>query len=347
MKDPIHKLFHVWQGHQITDEEIYNLGKGQHPILTGHNVIKGYTQTPYITDVPCITIPSKGIVNELYLQARPFDANNTIALIPKDRKKIDLEYFLFTQSEYLTSFISSTNTNNYLNKAILNNVEIEYPDYPIQVKIRDQYKNLIAMKEMIENDVEKLSEQLDKNIRLTGREKILDDVFTLIVGSDDEMTEKYAYNNKGDIPIYSGASNNDGILRYTNRADYNPSDEYITWSLSGKAGTLYLRKGACCLTRDCGIMIPKNKNEINLRWFILTQEKGLREFSIGKGGLGRLKKILIKLYPFTLPSKDVQNGILEEFEKLIMLKNRLDTVNSKIDILLKNVRYSNSVSFTN
>jgi type I restriction-modification system DNA methylase subunit len=136
----IHALFNVWQGHQITDEEIYNSQKGDFPIITGHNVVKGYTMKPFITDVPCVTIPSKGIVNQLYLQTQPFDANNTIALIPKDRKELDLEWFVLTQSDYITSFVTSINTNNYLNKAILENVEIEYPDYPIQTRIRDQIK---------------------------------------------------------------------------------------------------------------------------------------------------------------------------------------------------------------
>lgn len=33
-------LFYIWQGHQITDEEIYQGEKGEVPIITGHNKIK-------------------------------------------------------------------------------------------------------------------------------------------------------------------------------------------------------------------------------------------------------------------------------------------------------------------
>jgi len=330
-KASIHNLFHIWQGHQITDEEIYNSKKGNVPIITGHNEIKGYALDPYIVDVPCITIPSKGIVNKLYLQTKPFDANNTIALIPIDRTEIDLEYFIFTQSDYITSFISSTSTNNYLNKALLENVEVKYPDYIIQLQIKTEYKKLIDMKKQIEENINLLSKQLFKDVKVSGREVFLNDVFILIVGCDDEMTENYAYNNSGKIPIYSGASTNEGILRYTNRIDYN-FDEYITWSISGKAGTMYLRKGACCLTRDCGIMVPKNKKEINMEWFILTQETRLKEFAIGHGGLGRLKKILIKLYPFILPKKSVQDKIVEEYTKLIVFKQQLDKILYKLNI---------------
>jgi type I restriction-modification system DNA methylase subunit len=164
-KTNIRDLFHIWQGHQITDKEIYNSKKGDIPIITGHNEIKGYTTNPYITDVPCITIPSKGIVNRLYLQSQPFDANNTIALIPKNRKEIDLEYFIFTQSDYITSFISSTSTNNYLNRALLEDIEVKYPKYSIQQQIKEEYKKLIKMKDILENNIGLLSDQLFKDVK--------------------------------------------------------------------------------------------------------------------------------------------------------------------------------------
>ncbi len=165
MKKKIRQLFHIWQGHQITDEKLYNTEKRLFPVVTGHNHIKGYVESPFITDVPCITIPSKGVVNKLYLQESPFNANNTIALVPKDRKEIDLEYVIFTQSNHITSFISSINTNNYLNKAILEDIEIEYPDIDIQIEIKEQFKELLELKVSIEIILDKLSNQIVKNIK--------------------------------------------------------------------------------------------------------------------------------------------------------------------------------------
>lgn len=297
-------------------------------------LIKGHTDKPLITDVPCITIPSKGIVNKLYLQTNPFDANNTIALIPKDRQEINLEYVIFTYTQYITGFISSTHTNNYLNKETLKNIEIEYQEYPIQVKLLDRIGKFVELKEFVERSLEILAKQAAKNVGATGDNVTIDDVFVLKVGCDDEMTEKYAYDNKGKIPIYSGASSNAGIFRYTDRIDYN-YEEYITWSISGKAGTMYLRKGPCCLTRDCGIMIPKNKSEINLEWFILSQQSSLRNFAIGRGGLGRLKKNLIELYSFARPKKEVQDKIVEEYKRLGKLKKTVEAFLERIDAQLR------------
>lgn len=329
IKKQIQQVFDIWQGHQITDEEIYNSNNGKYPILTGHNIIKGYSDSPIITDVPCITIPSKGIINKLYLQNRPFDANNTIALIPKNREEVDLEYVIFTQSSKITQFISSINTNNYLNNEILKGIEIDCPDYKIQLKIKLQYRKLIEIKELLKASEIKISNQIKKSV-LTEGVKVLMDVFDLMVGSDDEMTEKYAYNNNGNVPIYSGASKNNGILNYTNKSDFD-YDEYITWSLSGKAGTMFLRKTPCCLTRDCGIMVPKNKDDINLEWFIFTQESGLKDLAIGDGGLGRLKKNLIESYQFIRPNKNKQDEIVAEYKKLIVLKQQLNSIILKIE----------------
>ncbi len=87
------------------------------------------------------------------------------------------------------------------------------------------------------------------------------------------------------------------------------------------------------LTRDCGIMQPNDKYEyeINLKWFILTQEKNFQEFSIGKEGLRRLKKLRVRRYPFIIPSKPVQDEIVVEFDKMIKLKKKLNEINSKIN----------------
>lgn len=330
----IRGLFHIWQGHQITDEEIYNIKEGRFPIITGHNMIKGYTNQPVVTDLPCITIPSKGVVNRLYLQTQPFDANNTIALIPKDRSEIDLEYFIYTQTEHITNSISSINSNNYLNKAILEDIEIRYPDYPTQIIIREEYEKLSRMREMINDNIRMLIERMNMDVITDGEDVDISDIFHLIPGSDDKMTEIYAYNNPGTIPIYSGASANDGVFRYTNRIDYD-FDAYITWSISGKAGTLFLREGPCCLTRDCGIMMPKNEDEINLEWFALTQEKPLQQYAVGQGGIGRLKKVLLNTYPFILPEKTTQDKIVEEYHRIRQLEIKLVELLPEMNVQLQ------------
>lgn len=289
-KNKIHELFNIWQGDQITDEEIYNLKRGEYPILSGHNKIKGYTTKPRITDVPCITIPSKGIVNKLYIQTTPFDANNTIVLIPKNRKQIDLEYFVFTKSDYVTSFISSKNTNNYLNKETLANIEITYSSFYSQLQIKKEYQRLISLRGRIESILSRLLIQSNIDLNVGGDYKNINDIFVLTTGSDDNLTESYIYNNPGLTPVYSGNTKNEGILGHVNRIDYFPECDFITWAISGKAGSMYIRNGSCCLTRHCGMMVPKIKEEINLKWFIFTHQNRIWDFALAKEGLGEIKK---------------------------------------------------------
>jgi restriction endonuclease S subunit len=78
-------------------------------------------------------------------------------------------------------------------------------------------------------------------------------------------------------------------------------------------------------------MIPRNKRKINLEWFILTQESSLKYFAIGRGGLGRLKKNLIELYSFKRPKIEIQNQIVDEYNKIITLKEKLDVITQRLD----------------
>ena len=94
---------------------------------------------------------------------------------------------------------------------------------------------------------------------------------------------------------------------------------------------MFLRKNPCCLTRDCGIIVPKDKDDINLEWFIFTQESHLKDFSIGGGGLGRLKKNLIESYQFILPDRNKQDEIVDEYKKHIKLKQQLNLMILKIE----------------
>lgn len=331
MKKKICDLFDIWQGDQITDETIYKRHyTGTYPIFTGHNTIKGYTNKPRINNIPCITIPSKGIINKLYLQNTPFDANNTIALMPLKNNEIDLEYLIYTKTNYIVSFISSKNTNNYLNNNILKNIELNYPDFKTQINIRNEYKLLIKMKNKIYDNIQKIETKFQTVVHVDGDEKLLNDVFILTVGSDDSLTEKYAYDNVGKYPLYSGKTSNLGIYAHIDRWDYDPKYEYLTWTILGNAGTLYLREGKCCLTRHCGIMIPKNQNNINLKWFIITQQKKLQDYAIGQNTLGQLKKIYIKTYKFILPKIEVQNEIVKEYEKLKKINEHFYNINLKL-----------------
>lgn len=68
--------------------------------------------------------------------------------------------------------------------------------------------------------------------------KTLNDIF--IVGRGlPKYTQSYANRNKGEYPVYSSKTENDGLFATINTYDYD--GEYLTWSTDGYAGVLFHR----------------------------------------------------------------------------------------------------------
>jgi len=126
----IKTVFDLNQGQQITDEEIY-YDLGNIPIITGDNEIKGYWSNSIIEidDLPCITYPTKANSGVCFVQDSIFDANNTAILIPKKewRKKILLEWVAFKLSKIFPDVSTSKKGVSYLNKEIVDEIEIKFP----------------------------------------------------------------------------------------------------------------------------------------------------------------------------------------------------------------------------
>lgn len=81
--------------------------------------------------------------------------------------------------------------------------------------------------------------------------KTLNDIF--IVGRGlPKYTQSYANRNKGEYPVYSSKTENDGLFATINTYDYD--GEYLTWSTDGYAGVLFHRVGKFSCTDHCGIL---------------------------------------------------------------------------------------------
>ena len=131
----LNSLFDIIQGHQITDAELY-ITEGGIPVLTGKNEVKGYWNSQLVeeSDLPCITYPTKANSGEAYVQNRVFDANNTAGLIPKPewRDQLNLHWVTYRLSSLFLGIATSKEGVSYLNKKIVEEVELEIPDKHVQ-----------------------------------------------------------------------------------------------------------------------------------------------------------------------------------------------------------------------
>lgn len=160
-------MFKIIQGHQITDEEIYQT-EGNIPVLTGKNVIKGFWNNTLIeeTDLPCITYPTKANSGEAYVQNSIFDANNTAILIPLPewRGKIILEWLAFKLPSIFLNVQTSKEGVSYLNREIVQEVEIEIPNKPTQEKELNYYRKLQSSGEKLDKILGKIKKAFEQSL---------------------------------------------------------------------------------------------------------------------------------------------------------------------------------------
>ncbi|MGA3190986.1 MAG: N-6 DNA methylase [Candidatus Bathyarchaeia archaeon] len=107
-----------------------------------------------------------------------------------------------------------------------------------------------------------------------------------------KYTKKYCRTHKGDYPVYSGMTYNDGLIAMIDHYDYDVK-QCLTWTADGVyAGTVFLREGKFSMTYHSGILLPKGKlaephsaydvNGIYLPYVYHVLNNKLRKFALGQ-----------------------------------------------------------------
>jgi hypothetical protein len=163
----LNSLFEIVQGHQITDEELY-VAEGNVPVITGKNEVKGYWNKSLVgaKDLPCITYPSKANSGEAYVQDKVFDANNTAVLIPKPewRNKLNLHWVAFKLCNVFLDIATSKEGVSYLNKELVEEVDLEVPDKDVQKEELRVFQELTDMETHLEHILLKIRSLKKKTI---------------------------------------------------------------------------------------------------------------------------------------------------------------------------------------
>ena len=69
------------------------------------------------------------------------------------------------------------------------------------------------------------------------------------------ISKDYINENKGEYPVYSSQTENNGVLGCIN--EYTHDGEYLTWTTDGaNAGTVFFRQGKFNITNVCGLLKP-------------------------------------------------------------------------------------------
>lgn len=85
--------------------------------------------------------------------------------------------------------------------------------------------------------------------------KTIGELFYFKKGTN-KINKKIIDNNKGDFPVYSGSTENNGLMGYIDYFDYN--GHYLRIITVGNAGETTELKGKFSLAQNNGVLIPKN-----------------------------------------------------------------------------------------
>ena len=128
-------------------------------------------------------------------------------------------------------------------------------------------------------------------------------------------TNEYLSDNKGEIPVYSGQTENNGIMGFVKDYDYFSTGCLFVTTVGAKAMTIKILKGKFCLSQNCLIMQEKKNININF-WFYALQILFDYEKSVMCGIMQPSLRIEdLKKYAIFLPNKDTQQKIVEILDK--------------------------------
>lgn len=142
--------------------------------------------------------------------------------------------------------------------------------------------------------------------------------------SETNLIEEYFYEHKGQYPIFSGQTENNGIVAMIDT--HNQEKDCVTMTTYGSAGKLYYRTGKYTIGRNCMGLIPKDeyKNKINLKWFSYKFQNLFYKLRIGvPQGQRSINQLLIENIKITIPDTEIQTRQLEVYEKANSLKNKI------------------------
>ncbi|PAF42360.1 restriction endonuclease subunit S [Helicobacter sp. 11S02596-1] len=136
------------------------------------------------------------------------------------------------------------------------------------------------------------------------------------------ISKVYLEDNKGEYPVYSSQTSNDGIIGKIGTFDFD--GEFITWTTDGaNAGTVFYRNGKFSITNVCGLI--EIKKQINLTHKFLFYWLSIKAKSHVYAGMGnpKLMSNQMKEIPIPIPPIETQNQIVDILDKFDALTNSL------------------------
>lgn len=159
--------------------------------------------------------------------------------------------------------------------------------------------------------------------------KKISDLFVFTKGTN-EFNRKTINIDNGDFPVYSGQTENNGIIGYSNKFNYDGN--FIRIITVGDVGNITIINGKFSLAQNNGILVPLESTDVknlNLEYIRFVLMNNLAKLAKGEGKQKSLLKRDIDNFYIPLPvikdkfDLNTQNKMVKKFSELEKIKNTL------------------------
>ena len=145
-------------------------------------------------------------------------------------------------------------------------------------------------------------------------------------------TQEYIGTHKGEYPVYSGQTENDGIMGNIDTYDYEENECLFTTTVGAKVMTPRVIKGKFSLSQNCLIMKSNNNSSIKFIYYMLNPLFNYEKSLIPAYMQPSLRVSDLRRYQFYVPNIEEQQQIVNYLDKKV---SQIDDIISKQKSLIE------------
>lgn len=136
------------------------------------------------------------------------------------------------------------------------------------------------------------------------------------------ISKKTLNENKGNFPVYSSQTQNNGELGRINTYDFD--GEFVTWTTDGAhAGTVFYREGKFSVTNICGILKVKDNKVLMVKYLNYILSINTKKHVKAGSGNPKLMSNVVANIKIPIPPIEVQNEIVKILDSFTNLTAEL------------------------
>lgn len=314
--------------------------KGKYPIYGGNGILD-YCDN-YNSNAGIIIGRVGAYCGNVYLSPQPFWASdNAIYAINKENSDLTFDYYLLKFLKLNCRHIGTSQP--LLTQEILNNIEYEFPNLNVQVKIATILKSLdnkIMTNNQINKNLEEQAFSIYKEFLNTNEYSLglLSEIAEITMGQSPSG-ETYNETGKGSVFFQGRAEFGERFpitKLYTTAPKRKAMENDILMSVRAPVGDINIAIEPCCIGRGLAAIRSKNSHQSFLIYTMKSLKNQLDVFN-GEGTVfGSINKDALNNLSIKIPEETIIDNIDEILSPLdLKIKN-----NFMENLALKNIRDS-------